>query len=173
MSRLSRNMPLPIFRGSSFAMVDAFVTSLAPRAIPWLGKLATVAIIALLAWTGARVFWNFTAPTTSEPVIAVDTDPSRVAQAIAARHLFGDAGASRAAVAIVEATVKLNGVVAPTRPGQIGIAIVSSQGKPAAAVRVGEEILPGVILHRVLVRSVEIERGGQIQLLTLPERGKT
>jgi general secretion pathway protein C len=154
-------------------MADSFATSLASRVVPWLGKLATIAIIALLAWTGARIFWSFTAPATSEPAIAVDTDPSRVAQAIAARHLFGDAVALGAAVVVVETTIKLDGVVAPTRPGQIGIAIVSSQGKPAVAVRVGEEIMPGVTLHRVLARSVEIERGGQIQRLTLPERVKT
>jgi len=64
-------------------------------------------------------------------------------------------------------------VVAPGRRGHTAIAIVSSKGKPAVAVRVGEEILPGVTLHRVLPRSVEIDQGGQILLLTLPERGKT
>jgi hypothetical protein len=66
----------------------SFVLSLAPRAIPWLGKLATIAIIALLAWLGAQLFWNLTVPTPSEPAIVVDTDPSGVAQMIAARHLL-------------------------------------------------------------------------------------
>jgi len=39
-------------------------------------------------------------------------------------------------------------------------------------VRVGDEIVPGVTLQRVLPRSVEIDQGGQVLTLTLPERGK-
>jgi general secretion pathway protein C len=158
-------------------MADSFslIASLAPRALPWLGKFATIAILALLAWLGASLFWNLTVPATPEPAIVVDTDPSTVAQMIAARHLFGEAPAQGAAGAVATsvANIKLHGVVAPARRGQIAIAILSSQGKPAVAVRVGEEILPGVTLHRVLPRSVEIDQGGQIRLLTLPERGKT
>ena len=152
----------------------SFVSSLAPRAIPWLGRLATLAVIALLAWLGARLFWALTAPATPEPALAVDTDPSRVAQTIAARHLFGEAPAQgTAGAASRSADIKLHGVVAPGKRGHTAIAILSSKGRPAVVVRVGEEILPGVTLQRVLPRSVEIDQGGQILLLTLPERGKT
>lgn len=151
------------------------MSSHAPRALPWLGRLATLAVIALLAWLGARLLWDLTAPATPEPAVVVDTDPTGVAQTIAARHLFGEAPAQGATGALAEgaANIRLHGVVAPARRGQIAIAILSSQGKPAVAVRVGEEILPGVTLHRVLPRSVEIDQGGQIHLLTLPERGKS
>lgn len=157
------------------AVSFSFISTLAPRALPWLGKLATIAIIALLAWLGARLFWDLTVPATPEPAIVVDTDPPGVAQMIAARHLFGEAPAqgTTGAGTIPEANIKLYGLVAPARGGQVAIAIISSQGKPAVPVRVGEEILPGVTLHRVLKRSVEIDHGGQIRLLTLPERGKT
>ena len=153
----------------------SFVSSFAPRAIPWLGKLATLATIALLAWLGARLFWALTAPATPEPALVVDTDPTGVAQTIAALHLFGEAPAPGTAGAVARgaANIKLHGVVAPGRRGHTAIAILSTQGKPAVAVRVGEEILPGVTLHRVLPRSVEIDQGGQIIMLTLPERGKT
>lgn len=149
------------------------MSSLAPRALPWLGKLATIAVLALLAWLGARLFLDLSVPATPEPAIVVDTDPSGVAQVIAARHLFGEARAQGAALAGAPASIKLHGVVAPAGRARIAMAILSSQGKPAVAVRVGEEILPGVTLHRVLPRSVEIDQGGQIRLLTLPERGKT
>ena len=134
-----------------------------------------MAAIAVLAWLAAGLFWNLTAPATPEPATAVNTDPTDVAQLIAARHLFGEAPAHGAAGAVATgaANIKLHGVVAPARPGQIAIAILSSQGKPAVAVRVGEEIVPGVILHRVLPRSVEIDQRGQILLLALPERGKS
>ena len=151
----------------------SFFASLGPRAIPWLGRLATIAMIALLAWLGARVFWALTAPATPEPPIAVDTDPSRVAQSIAARHLFGEAPKQGTRTAGTDSTAKLYGVVASTGKGRPGIAILSIQGKPAVAVREGEEISPGVTLHRVLARSVEVSQGGVIQELRLPERGKT
>lgn len=151
-------------------MADSFISSLAPRALPWLGKLATIAIIALLAWLGARAFWNFTSPATPEPAMVIDTDALRLAQAVAARHLFGEAPAqlTRGAATRTEANLKLHGVFAPAKPGHTAIAILSSQGKPAVAVRVGEEVLPGLKLHRVLPRSVEIDQGGQIILLALP-----
>ena len=151
------------------------VESLGSRALPWLGRLATIAILALLAWLGARVFWHLTAPATPEPAIAVDTDPSRVAQAIAARHLFGEAPEQGIkTVAAASATdAKLFGVVAPSRKGQAGIAIISIQGKPAVALREGDEIAAGVTLQRVLAKSVEISQGGVVRMLTLPERGKT
>lgn len=140
-----------------------------------MGRLATIATIALLAWLGARVFWSLTAPATPEPAMAIETDALRVGQAVAARHLFGQAPvqSAKGAGAGLVATLKLHGVFAPARPGHTAIAILSSQGKPAVAVRVGEEVLPGVTLHRVLPRSVEIDQGGQIFPLTLPERGKT
>jgi len=150
------------------------MSSLAPRALPWLGKLATMAVIALLAWLGARAFWNFTSPATPEPAMAIDTDALRAAQAVAARHMFGEAPAqlTKGAVARTEANLKLHGVFAPARPGNTAIAILSSQGKPAVAVRVGEEVIPGVKLHRVLPRSVEIDQGGQIISLALPSVAK-
>jgi general secretion pathway protein C len=149
------------------------VSSLALRALPWLGRLATIALIALLAWLGARAFWDLTAPATPEPAIAVDTDPSRVAQAVTARHLFGEGPGQGIWTAGTGNAAKLYGVVAPTGKGRGGIAILSIQGKPAVAVREGDEFASGVTLHRVLARSVEISQGGVIQVLTLPERGKT
>lgn len=153
----------------------SFVASVASRALPWSGRLATIAMIALLAWLGARIFWSLSAPTVPEPAIAVDTDPARVAQTVAARHLFGKAPEQSIKVAgTASATdAKLYGVVSPSGKGRSGIAIVSIQGKPAVAIREGEEIAAGVTLHRVLVRSVEISEGGIIQVLTLPQRGKT
>ena len=134
-----------------------------------------IAMLALLAWLGARMFWDLTVPATPEPAMVMDTDALRIAQAVAARHLFGEAPVqgTTGADARLEANLKLHGVFAPVKRGQIAIAILSSKDKPAVAVRVGEEVLPGVTLHRVLPRSVELDQGGQIFPLTLPERGKT
>jgi len=132
-------------------------------------------MIAVLAWLGARIFWSLGRSATPAPAMVVETDALRIAESLAARHLFGEARESpvRVAQAKVVADLKLQGVFAPTKPGQDAFAILSSQGKPAVAVREGEEILPGVILHRVLARSVEINRDGQIVTLTFPETKKS
>lgn len=150
---------------------DAF----ARRALPWLGRFATLVMIALLAWLGARVFWSLGRPATPAPAMVVDTDALRISKSLAARHLFGEARESpvRVAQEKVVADLKLQGVFAPTKPGQDAFAILSSQGKPAVAVREGDEILPGVVLHRVLAQSVEINRDGQIVSLSFPETKKS
>ena len=152
----------------------SFTSSLVPRAIPWLGRLATVAAIVVLAWVGARIFWTLAAPAISDPALVVDTDPSRVARAIAARHLFGDAPEAGNVAAGPEraGNARLHGVFAPVSCRRGAMAILSVDGRPATAVREGEEILPGVVLHRVRARSVEISRGGRMQVLALPERGR-
>lgn len=153
----------------------AFVTSFLPRALPWAGRLATVVVLAILAWLGAGIFWSITTPVSGEPSVAVDTDPARAAQAVASRHIFGEAPAlaPQAVATGTAASTKLLGVVAPSGKGQAGIAILSLQGKPAAALREGDEIAPGVTLHRVLTRSVEINENGATYVLNLAERGKS
>jgi general secretion pathway protein C len=142
------------------------------RVIQWSGVLAMVAMLALLAWLGATIFWSLTAPVVSAPVVAIETDPVRAAQSITARHLFGEAPQAGTAVvkAVVLPDITLRGVVAPSRPGRPGVAVLAVAGKPPISVREGEEVVPGVNLHRVLPRSVELERGRQVQSLSLPER---
>jgi general secretion pathway protein C len=142
------------------------------RLLQWSGALALAAMIAMLAWLGANIFWSLTTPATPTPVVAIETDPVRAAQSITARHLFGEAPQAGAAVvkAVVLPDITLRGVVAPSRPGRPGIAVLAVAGKPPISVREGEEVVPGVTLHRVLPRSVELERGRQVQSLALPER---
>ncbi|MGE5524398.1 MAG: type II secretion system protein N [Rhodospirillaceae bacterium] len=137
----------------------------------WLGVLALVGMLALLAWLAASIFWSLTGPAVAPPVVAIETDPARAAQGIAARHLFGEASEAGAVVkAVGVPDIALRGVVAPTREGRPGVAVLAVTGKPPISVREGDEIVPGVTLHRVLPRSVELERGRQVQTLSLPER---
>ena len=143
----------------------------AARVAQWAGILATIAMLALLAWLGARIFWSITTPVASPPVVAIETDPARAAQAVASRHLFGEAPLPGAAVkAVVLPDITLRGVVAPSREGRPGVAVLTVAGKPPISVREGEEVVPGVVLHRVLPRSIELERGRQVQTISLPER---
>jgi general secretion pathway protein C len=145
----------------------------AARLVQWAGVLATVAVLTLLAWLGATVFWSFNTPTSVAPPAAIETDPVRAAQSIAVRHLFGEtATAPVVAKASVLPDIVLRGVVAPSLPGRRGIAVLAIGGKPAIAVQSGEEVAPGIKLARVLPTSVELDRAGQTQALSLPERGK-
>jgi type II secretion system (T2SS) protein C len=129
-------------------------------------------MLALLAWLGASIFWALTAPATPEPVVGIEVDPGRTAQAVAARHLFGEAPPPGAAVAQASAPtdIKLQGVIAPTRPGQPAVAVLAIAGKPSVSIREGDDVMPGVRVNRVFAREVELKRDGQIQSLHLPDR---
>ena len=153
----------------------SFAGSLRPRLLSWLGGMAALAALALLGWFGAGIFWKLTTPLTTEPAIAVDTDPMRSANAVAAKHLFGEAPVQKgiAVASLVASDIKLFGVVAAGRKDRPGVAIVSVKGKPPVAIREGDEVTPGVIVQRVLVRSVEISSARGTQVLSLPERGKS
>ena len=143
------------------------------RAMQWLGRLSTLVMLALFAWVGAGMLWSLTAPRTSEPSVAMETDPGRAAQAIAGRHLFGEAAAPGAvAKGVVMPDITLRGVIAAARPREPAVAVLAIAGKNAVSVREGDEVVPGVNLHRVLAHEVELERDGQIQSLSLPERTK-
>jgi len=138
---------------------------------PWLGRLAALGMLALLAWMGASIFWSLSAPQTIRPTPQIETDPQLSAQSISARHLFG-ASLAPAAVASAPVDIRLSGVVAAQRQGERAYALLASEGKPPQLVREGEEVSPGVILQRVLPRQVELLRGGRTQILILPEHGK-
>lgn len=140
------------------------------RLMPWLGGVAALLMLALLAWLGASIFWTLSAPESARPSAAIDTDLQRILPALADRHLFG---VYQVAVATsAPSNIRLNGVIAAQRPGHRAYALLVVEGKPAQLVREGEEIAPGITLQRVLARQVDILRGGQTQTLALPESAK-
>ena len=144
------------------------------RTLRWLGWLASLAMLALLAWLGARMFWSLTTPATPEPPTAIELDPARAAQTITAHHPFGEAPAKTAVAAqrAAPADIALRGVIAAARPGQPSVAVIAIGGKAPVSVREGDEAAPGVSVHRVLARQVEIRRDGQILSLSLPDKDK-
>lgn len=141
------------------------------RLMPWLGGLAALLMLALLAWLGANIFWTLNAPESIRPSAPIDTDLQRTLPALVDRHLFGVFQEAAPATS-APSTFRLNGVIAPQQTGHRAYALVAIEGKPAQLVREGEEIVPGVTLRRVLSRHVEIQRGGQTQILSLPETPK-
>lgn len=149
------------------------LTALATPAalLPWLGRLAALLMLALLAWLGANIFWTLSAPESASPSALMETDLQRAQQTITNRHLFGQYVAAAGPVA-APSNLRLSGVIAGQRPGQRAYALITVEGKAAQLVREGEEIVPGITLQRVLARQVELMRGGQSQTLSLPESSK-
>jgi len=139
--------------------------------MPWLGRFVSIAMLALLAWLLADIYWALTAAESPRPVSSVETDPQRALQAISGRHLFGVAPAG-AAVSTAPTDIRLSGAIAAQHPGQRAYAVLVVEGKRAQMVREGEEVVPGITLQRVMPRQVELLRGGQTQILMLPQRGK-
>lgn len=140
------------------------------RLMPWLGGLAALFMLALLAWIGAGIFWTLSAPESIRPSAPIETDLQRTLPALTERHLFGVYLVATPTSA--PSNIRLNGVIAAQRPGHRAYALLVIEGKPAQLVREGEEIAPGITLQRVMARQVEIQRGGQTQILSLPESAK-
>lgn len=157
-----------------WSLPTAFVST---SLVPWLGRLAAVTMLAVLAWTGANIFWTLTTANTLAPLQAstntLETDPRKAAQLVVARHVFGEVAAVAAVVAEAPTDIRLSGIIAAQRPGQTAMAILALEGKPAIAVREGEEFAPGLTLQRVQERQVELLRGSQTQILGLPEPNKS
>jgi general secretion pathway protein C len=78
-----------------------------------------------------------------------------------AAGLFGGAPAVAAATAF-----QLKGVIAD---GPEGVAILAAEGKPAQAVAVGREVVPGARLTEVHPRYVLLNEGGTVKRLELPD----
>jgi type II secretory pathway component PulC len=138
--------------------------------MPWLGHLATILALALLAWLCASIYWALSARATPSATPGLDTDPQRTAQTLASRHLFGVTTAPVTNTAtIAPSDLRLNGVIAAQSAGQSAYALIAVEGKPAQVVREGDEIAPGITLQRVHAREVELLRNGQPQTLPLPQ----
>lgn len=150
-----------------------FLTARATPAalLPWLGGVAGLVMLVMLAWLGADIFWTLSAPESASPSALMETDLQRAQQTIVNRHLFGQYVAVVAAAA--PSNLRLNGVIAAQKPGQRAYALITVEGKATQLVREGEEVAPGITLQRVQARQVELTRGGQSQTLSLPERAKS
>lgn len=123
---------------------------------------------ALLVWglvAAAAVFWTLRLTASSIPVPPATTLAGTDAPSGAdLSRLFG-VRAPQAAVAApvapdVAGRFKLTGVVAAAGGGRGGVALISVDGKPARAYRVGAQIDPQLTLQSVALRSARIGGGG-------------
>jgi hypothetical protein len=136
--------------------------------------LAWGAALAVTAWVGADLFWRFSAPRPPALPVVSPSDPQLAAQAIASRHLMGNAaqGAGPAGMAIAAPSRYALQAVVTGSGGRPGWAVLSVDGGPQQGIVEGQEFQPGVRLARVLAESIEITTGGGArQTVRLTERG--
>jgi len=124
--------------------------------------LLFIALCASVAYWAMQLF---------KPPVRPVAAPPRVAQAEvrpdAAASLFG----SRKANAAVASNYQLRGVIFSGSP-RSSVAIISADGKPAQAIRVDQEVAPGVTIKEVHRDHVLLSEGGTTKRVELPESAK-
>lgn len=141
----------------------------------WIG-LTSFALLLLLCWLLANwtwIFWPRPKPSQIDGAEQFLIAPPPSVGEIVARHLFGEpqTEAPAAAPVIVASPLnaKLKGVFAGLPPFP-AFAILNFDGKDQP-VRVGTEIVPGVILDGVFARHVLVRRNGAIEKLEFENSG--
>ena len=134
----------------------------------WTNAL-TILLIALLCWLLALWTWLVVLPegralsTPESPLSAASS-----ANVVSARHLFGLSVKEQQAPTL-QTTItglKLRGVFAPI--GLLpGFAVFNIEGKNDQPVRVGDEVIPGIILKEVHPAHVLLSRQGMLERLNL------
>ncbi len=124
--------------------------------------LLFIALCASIAYWGLQLF---------EPPLRPVAVPPRVAQdeirPEAATALFG----MRAGGAEVASNYQLKGVIFSGDPRD-SVAILSTDGKPAQAIRANTEVVPGVTVKEVHREYVLLSDGGKTKRVELPESAK-
>ncbi|MDQ0142723.1 type II secretion system protein N [Cupriavidus necator] len=133
---------------------------------PWLPRLASVALF--IALCALVTYWvlTFSAMRTIPVPKSARVAQTEAVETGAVATLFG--GSAQGG----PSNVQLLGVVAEIGGGA-GAAIVSIDGGPPKAVRVGAELAPQIRLSEVRQRAVMIERNGVRQEIVLPLQAAT
>ena len=130
--------------------------------------LTAFAALLLLAWVVTHWTMAFLTPRQqNKPGFQSTPMQSKaLAEKVAGSRLFGgsSAGTGEASPGLVAApsNIGVHGIYAE-RQGRTGFAVLVMDGKPLPAV-VGQEFAPGMTLTRVYPDSVEIMRGGQLEI---------
>ncbi len=139
-------------------LIRAFLSSRSPL-------LAALAALLLLTWLLAHWTWTFLTPRQPADSVSAAAPALSKVWAEKAVHLFGGAGSIGAAVdaaPVAASAIGVSGVYAG-RDGRSGFAVLVVDGKALPAV-LGQEFAAGLRLQRVYPDSVEILRGGQLEI---------
>lgn len=146
--------------------------------------MVTGLVMALLAFSAARVTWlvfppptESTAITTSEPQTPSATtrnDPLLLSREIATRHLFGAPRADNAPVAgqpipETQLNLLLRGVAASSN-ADAAFAIIADPAGKEDFYRVGDQLPGGAVLKEVHPQHIVLSRGDRFETLRLPQQ---
>jgi general secretion pathway protein C len=174
---------------SDFTSLDGARTLTAANQLlpPWVALILVVAI----GWQLANIIWMLIpGPAAGDPVVvpagqvrAVGSDPVTAdVQAIAAVHLFGEAGADDAAPVVPEVSdenledtrlsnLELKGTIASPEP-TMSAAIITDGRNEEKVYLIGDPIASGAKLHAVYTDRVVLNENGRLTNLRLPEEYK-
>lgn len=153
-----------------------------PRFNERLSLVVSIILIMVIAWTLARLSWQWFYTAELETPIPVfnttnqsQNKTSTPLEGVSALHLFGKVDSKPAAqLAPVDAPdtqlrLVLSGVFAATAP-DISIAIIAQKGQKEKNYHVGD-VLPGnVKLHQVYSDRVILSRGGRLETLRISKK---
>lgn len=121
-----------------------------------------VSFIAVVALSASLAYWalQWFAPP-QRPIAAVPAQAAPEANVEAAAGLFGGQQ-----VSVAPSNYRLKGVVAAAN-GRGSAAIIEADGKPARALAVGGEVVPGVTVKQIGPRYVLLSEGGVVKRVEL------
>jgi general secretion pathway protein C len=123
-------------------------------------------LLALVLLSGSLAYWGlqlFKAPPRQIAALPQAQMPDPAIDAAAS--LFGGQSA------VVASNYQLKGVVAAV-PERDSVAIVVADGKPQQALKVGQEIAPGVTVKEVKPQFITLSEGGVLKRVELAQDGK-
>jgi general secretion pathway protein C len=135
-----------------------------------LNRILALALVAILAFQGARLVWALTKPVgpVGRVTLPVQAGASAFAGRLAGFDPFSRGEASPGAMAVTGLSLKLFGVRLDSAIGG-GSAIIAAPDGMQSSFAVGEEIVPGVKLKRVAFDNVTIDNGGREETLFLDQ----
>lgn len=140
----------------------------APRLFGWGVALLKWALIALILWLLAGLFWRLASRSETPPPSQGSRDPVVLSGNIIAAQFFGVAsqGSGAASSNVAMPGIVLRGVLAG-KIKQRPVAIVSVSNGAPNVVREGDELAPGVKLDRVYPNRIEVLAAGVRQTVEL------
>jgi general secretion pathway protein C len=135
-----------------------------------LNRILALALVAILAFQGARLVWALTKPVgpVGRVTLPVHGGASAFAGPLAGFDPFSRGEASAGSMAITGLSLKLFGVRLDSAMGG-GSAIIATPDGVQSSFAMGEEIVPGVKLKRVAFDNVTIDNGGREETLFLDQ----
>jgi general secretion pathway protein C len=171
---------------SDFSSLDAERMLVAGNQL--LPRWVVMALVVAIAWQLARIIWMLMpGSSTGDLIIAPPVQISRSAtgsagsadvQSIANAHIFGEASAEAAVIAVPQEShenlaetrlsLELKGTLA-SADDATSLAIIADASKEEKIYSIKDTVAPGATLHAVYADRVVLNRAGSLEVLKLPK----